>query len=130
MPAFVELAEMDEFGIGPFRPTPRCGVNLVRKDADGNRDGHIFHIEKAEAVFPIEARRRNGRARQPIERDIIEDVVSGKTFGLSVEDTRDEFVTTYVVVENPCREADGRILNRVNSLRLVLHLDGVAQSVL
>ena len=69
---------MDELGIRPLCPTPRGLIELVRKDAHGNRDGDVLDVEEGELVFPIETRRRNRRVRQPVERDVVEDVVSCK----------------------------------------------------
>jgi hypothetical protein len=42
VPALVELVVMDEVGIGLLRPTPRRMVDLVRKDAQRNRDGDVL----------------------------------------------------------------------------------------
>ena len=73
MPAFVELVVMDEFGKSPLRPTPRGLVEFVGKGAHSDRDGHTLRSEKRELVFPIQTSRRNRRARQPVERDVVED---------------------------------------------------------
>src|SRR6266516_3614586 len=89
------------------RASPRGDIDLVGKDAHRNRDGDIFGIEKGQLVFPIKPCRRNRRARQPVERDIVEDVVSREALALSVEDARDELVTANVVVKYPRCEADG-----------------------
>src|SRR5262245_32426141 len=116
MTAFIKFVEMDEFGISPLGPTPRSGVDFVWQDAHRNRDGDIFDIEEGEAVFPIESSGRHRGAGQPIEGDVVEDVVAGEALRLTVEDARDELVTANVVIEYPCREADGRILNRIERL--------------
>src|SRR5262245_62101562 len=113
---------MDEFGIRALGPTPRGCVDLIWKNTYGSRNGDIFDIEEGKAVFPIESSGRHRGARQPIESDVVEDVVSRKAFSLPVENARDELVTTYVVVEYPSCEADGRILNCVERLGLVFHL--------
>ncbi len=81
-------------------------IDLVRKDAHGNRDGDAFRGEKGELVFPIETSRRDRRVRQPVERDVVEDVVSRQALGLTVEDACDERVTARVVVEHPGGQAD------------------------
>src|SRR5215213_4627101 len=107
VPALVELVVVDEIGIGLLRPAPRDLIELVRKDAHGYRDGHALWVEKAELVFPIEASRRDPRVRQPVVGDVVEDVVSGKALGLSVEDTCDQRQTSRVVVEHPRGQADG-----------------------
>src|SRR5204863_2982811 len=107
MPALVELVVVDEIGIGLLRPTPRHLIELVRKDAHGYGDGDALWVAEAELVFPIEASRRDPRVRQPVVGDVVEDVVSGKALGLSVEDTCDQGQTSRVVVEHPGGEADG-----------------------
>src|SRR5438046_8587270 len=42
VPALVELVVMDEPGIRPLRPAPRCRDDLVRKEAHRNRDGDVL----------------------------------------------------------------------------------------
>src|SRR5438132_7781632 len=59
--ALVELVVMDELGIGALRPAPRGRIDLVWKDAHGNRDGDVFRGEKIELAFPIETSRRDRR---------------------------------------------------------------------
>src|SRR5271163_2260109 len=103
----VELVVIDEFWIRPFRPAPRGRVDLVRKDAHGNGNGDVFDVEEGQLVFPIQTRRRDRCVRQPIERDVVEDVVSREAAGLrlSFEDACDELVTTDIVVKYPRRQA-------------------------
>jgi len=75
VPASVELVVMNELGVGSFRPTPRGRIDVVRKGAHGDGYGDPFRGEKAELVFPINTRRRNRRIRQPVQRDVVEDIV-------------------------------------------------------
>src|SRR6185436_12286114 len=100
------------------------------KSAHRNRDGHTLRSEKRELVFPIQSSRRNCRARQPIERDVVEDVISRQALCLAVKDACDEFVTSNVVVYHPCCEADWGILERIQRLRPVIHLLRVAEAIL
>src|SRR5688500_9583024 len=106
VPAPVEPVEMDELGIRLLGPAPRGWIELVRKDAHGNRDGDVLDVEKAELVLPVEAGRGNARVRQPKERDVVEHVVSREALRLSVEDPRDELEAARIVVEDPCGQAD------------------------
>ena len=76
MAAFVELVVVDELGIRPLRPAPRGLIELVGKDAHGNRDGDVLGAKKRELVLPVEAGRGDRRVRQPEERDVVEHVVS------------------------------------------------------
>src|ERR1700682_2635610 len=121
---------MDEFGVRFLYPAARGGVDLIWKDADGIRDGDVLGGEKGKLVFPIETTRRDSRVRQPVERDVVEDVVSRKALGLAAKDARHERLTVFVVVEYPGRQADRRICKPVQRLRAVRHLDGVAQAML
>ena len=66
-----------------------------------------FGAKKAKLVFPIETSRRNRRVRQPVERDVVEDIVSRQALGLPVKDACDELVAARVVVEHPGGQADG-----------------------
>lgn len=86
MAAFVVLLVIDEFGINSLCPAPRGLKDLARKGAKGGRDGDVFRGKKAERVFPIDTSRGDRRVRQPVERDVVEDIVSRKTIGLTVED--------------------------------------------
>ena len=96
--ALVELVVIYEFGIRLLCPTPRCLIELVRKDAHGNRDGDALDGEKGELVLPVETSRRNRSVSQPVKRDIVEDIVSRKAFGVSVKGMRDQLQTTRVMV--------------------------------
>ena len=107
MPAFVELVVVDQFGIRPLCPTPRSWIQLVRKLAHGNGDRHAFDIEKRELVVPVETGRGNRRVRQPRKRDVVENIVSCKSFEVSVKDACDELIAARVVVQQIGREADG-----------------------
>src|SRR5688572_20724057 len=110
--ALGNLVVVNEFRIGPFCPTARNGIDLVRKDAHGHWDGDALDVEESQLVcscddLPIETRGRNPGVRQPVMRDAVEHVVACEAFSLSVEHARDERVADHVVVENPRGEADG-----------------------
>jgi hypothetical protein len=78
MSALVDLVVIDEVVICTLCPAPRRLVGLTGKDARGSRDGHVGGVVKAELIFLVEAGRRNRRAGQPVERDVVEDIVSGE----------------------------------------------------
>ena len=86
--AFVDLVVEDEVGIGLLRPTPRGLILLSRKDGYSHRNLDAFGVEKAALVFPIETRRRDARVRQPVQSDVVEDLVTCQfacsIFGLTV----------------------------------------------
>src|SRR5262245_61838248 len=110
---------MDEFGVRLLCPTPRGRVKLIWKDADGDWDRDVFRDEKGKLVFPIQTSRRDRRVRQPVECDVVENVISRKPLGLTGKDARHEQLAGFVVVEYPCRQADRRIRNPVKRLRAV-----------
>ena len=131
MAALADLVVVDEVRVRPFRPTPRGLKDLVRKGGHRHRDGDVFRCEEGVlVVLPVDARRRDGRVGQPVERDVVEQVVSRETFGLAVEDAGDQRVAARVVVDEPGGEANRRILECVDRLRAMRHLLGVAQVVL
>src|SRR5918994_477084 len=74
--ALVDLVVIDEVGICLLCPTPRRLILLARKDAHSHRNGDALGVEKATLVFPVETRRRDPRVRQPIQRDVVEDLVT------------------------------------------------------
>jgi hypothetical protein len=75
--ASVGLVVVEEVvGIRALCPASRGLVELVGKDADGERDRDWLGVEKVRLVLPIQAGRRNACVRQPVEREIVEDVVS------------------------------------------------------
>src|SRR5262245_19538674 len=108
---------MDEIWERAFRPGPWTLIEFIREGAHGNRDGHTLGSEEWKLVFPIQPSRRNRRSRQPIDRDIVENVVSRQALALTVEHTRDEFVTANIVIDHPCRQSNGRILKSIQRLR-------------
>src|SRR5438477_9430282 len=103
--ASVEPVVMNQFGICSLCPTPWGCIDLIWKDAHGNRDGDVFRGEKGKLAFPIQTSRRDPRVRQPVERDVVDDVISRKALGFTVKDACDQRVTARVVVEHPGGQA-------------------------
>src|SRR2546423_11743447 len=98
---------MDELWIGFFCPTPRSWIELVRKDAHGNRDRDAFGIEIPFApILPIETGARKRRVRQPGDRDVVEDFVARKAFGLAVKNACNHFIAACVVIKEISRQTD------------------------
>src|ERR1700736_3748215 len=121
---------MDEFEIRFLYPATWSGVDLIGINADGNRNGDVLGGEKGKFVFQIQTSRRDRRVGEPVEGDVVEDVISRKALGLAGKDARHERLTGFVVVEYPGRQVDRRICKPVQRLRAVRHLDGVAQAML
>jgi hypothetical protein len=59
MSAFIKLVVIDQIGISLLCPTPRRGIYLIRKHADGNWGRDIFDVKEPQLVLPMKARRRN-----------------------------------------------------------------------
>ena len=73
----VELVEVDELRVGSLRPAAWCLISLAREDAHRSRDRDVLYAEKADLVLPVKASRRNAAVRQPVQRDVVQDVVPG-----------------------------------------------------
>src|SRR3954465_15835946 len=100
-PAFVEPVVVDELGIRLLRPAPWRLIELLWKCTDRSRDRNAFRGKKRQLAFPIQPGRGDRRVGEPIERDVVEDVVSRQSLGPSLEDARDERQTLRVVIEHP-----------------------------
>src|SRR5918997_303414 len=74
--ASVDFVEVNEVGVGLLRPAARRLILLAGKDGRGNGDGDALGVKEATLVFPVQARRRDPRVRQPIKRDVVEDLVT------------------------------------------------------
>src|SRR6266849_5604974 len=104
--AFRESVVVNQFGIGFLCPAPRGCIDLIGKYAHGSRDRDTFQGEKGKLAFPIETSRRDRRIHQPVERYVVEGVVSRQALGLTVENACDERLAARVVVEHPGGQAD------------------------
>ena len=86
MPAFINVAEVDEFGIRPLRPTSRSLIVLAGEDAHCGWDREVGRVIKIEVKLPIEASRGNGGVRQPVEGEVVEYIISCQvTCGVSID---------------------------------------------
>jgi hypothetical protein len=111
--ALVDLVVIDQVGIRPLCPTPWRLILLAGKDAHSYRNGDALGVEKASLIFPVETRCRDARVRQPIQRDVVEDLVARQFAGgarrpvQSRDDRRGRLAVSIVVVEKPGGQADG-----------------------
>src|SRR6516165_9477151 len=105
-----ETIVVDELRISLLSPTLRCLVNLFGEGAYGDRDLDASRVEETSRQIvggvPVEACRGDRGVRQPVQRDVVEDIVPRQPFGLAVENASDHLVAANVVVEHPRREAD------------------------
>src|SRR5215218_6260343 len=110
--ALVDLVVVDEVGIRLLCPTARRLILLAWKNAHSYRRGDSLGVKESSLVFPVEARRRDTRVRQPIQRDVVEDLVTGQFAGgtrspvQSRGDRRCRLAVSIVVVEKPGSQAD------------------------
>ncbi len=111
--ALVDFVEVDEVGVRLLGPAPRRLILLAGKDGHRNGDGDALGVEEATLVLPIETRRGDPRVRQPVERDVVEDLVTGQFARVarvpvqSSDDCRGRLAVGIVVVEEPGGQADG-----------------------
>src|SRR6266542_1287515 len=119
--ALVDLVEVREAGVGNLDPAPRGSPDLVgeRREADRHgrrRRGLNGEASPCSSVLPIVPGGGGPGARQPVERDVVDDVLPGQVPGRPAVDERagDLVVAVRVVVEHPGREGD-RKSTRLNS---------------
>ena len=86
--------------------------------------------EERQLALPIEPGGGDRCVREPVESDVVEDIVARQALCLTGENPCDECITARVVIEHPSREADWRILDPVKRLGAIAHFLGVAQAVL
>ncbi len=111
VPAPVELVEIDEIvRVGALGPAPRGLIKLVGKDADGEWDGDVLGVEEVGLVLPVQPSRGNSGVRQPVERDVVQEVLrrEGALVG-PLKDLFDEpgLARAVAVVKHERREVDG-----------------------
>ena len=107
--ASVEPVVVDEVvRVGALGPAPGSLVQLVGEHADGERYGDGLGIEEARVVLPIEASRGDPGVGQPIEGDVVEEVVSREAVECPLQDLGDQAGLTgpVAVVEHEGREID------------------------
>src|SRR5262249_2924167 len=80
MAALVNPVIVNELGVCLLGPALRRLIELAWKDCYGRWDGDILDVEERDLVFPVETRGRHAGVRQPVEGDIVEDIVS-REFG-------------------------------------------------
>jgi MFS transporter, PHS family, inorganic phosphate transporter len=119
--AAVEPAVVDEVaGVGAFGPAARGPVELVREDADGVRDRDGLGVEEVRLVLPVQAGSGDPGVRQPVERDVVQEVVPGQG---AVQGARQDalhepgLAGAVAVVEHERREVDRGVGQAVQGLR-------------
>src|SRR5260370_21637955 len=108
------VAVVDELHIRFLCPALRRLINFFSKRAHAHRKLDASRVEEAARRqimlrVPIKTCRRDRRIGQPIERDIVENVVAAQPFGLAVENADYHLVAANVVIEYPSRKTTRRI---------------------
>src|SRR5215475_2725446 len=108
VPALFCHVEVAEARVGLLCPAPRGLPDLPgeRGEADGNRDrrrsfARRDYLRARQCVLPVRPGGRGSGARQPVQRDVVDDVIAGETARWLPVDERagDLVVAVRVVVE-------------------------------
>src|SRR5438105_13382882 len=130
MAALRQAIVVDELGISLFSPTLRCRVNLVGKNAHGGWYLNALWCKEWELAFPIQSSRGDGRICQPVQGDVVENVLPSEPLRLTVEYASDERETACVVIEHPRSQARRRIRDSVQCLRPIGHFLRISETML
>src|SRR6516225_11307128 len=76
--ALVNFVEVDGVGVGALRPASRSLVLLAWEDADSHWNGDALDVEEPTFVFPVQTRGRHSGVGEPVERDVVEELVTGQ----------------------------------------------------
>src|SRR5256886_12585263 len=123
----------EQVGIRALGPTLRGLIDLVRICHDGYWKLNAPGVEEAALApqlpcAPIETRRGDRGVRQPVEGDVVEDVVARQALTAAIKHAHDELLAARAVVAHPGRETDGGIGERVQRLRPEPHPVPVAEA--
>src|SRR3954464_1609544 len=110
---------VNELGVGFFGPASGRLILLAGEDGYCDRDLHTFSVEEAALVFPIETRREDPGIRQPVKRDVVENLVPRQLAGgarSAVQSRNDRgggLAVGVIVIEKPGREENRGICQSV-----------------
>src|SRR5215472_10334155 len=114
--ALVDLVEVREVGVGLLDPTTWSLEDLAGEGGEGGWDRDrrwnlAGRLGLGLSALPVRAGGRGTAACQPVERDVVDDVVAGEVAsGLPVnKGVRDLLVAVRVMVEHPGGQGHGRI---------------------
>src|ERR1700728_4521535 len=112
--ALVYLVEVAEAGVRLLGAAARGPEDLARERGEAGRELDLRASLTGRTgcglrVLPVRPARRGPGARQPVQRDVVEDVVPGQAAGRlpAGEGAGDLVVGVGVVVEHPGRQGDG-----------------------
>src|SRR5204863_8833649 len=113
--ALVGFVEVRDGGVSLLDPAARGAEDLAGELSEADRDGNSRRSLASRSpkglrssALPVRPRRRGPGGRQPVERDVVEDVVAGEIpRGLAVDEgVGDLVVAVRVVVEHPRGQGD------------------------
>ena len=108
------------------RPSSGRSEDLVREDRKGRGKRNLPLVDDAR-VLPVQPCGGGPGVGEPVEGDVVEDVVSCEACGATCEDARDQLVAARFVIDHPGSQADGGIGQAVTDrLRARRLLDEVA----
>src|SRR3954453_5731369 len=125
------MAVIDELGIRLLGPAARGLVLFAGEYAHRDWDRDAFGVEKAAFVFPVETRRGERRIREPVERNVVENLVSREFAGGASRPAKRgiyccrRLAIGIIVVKQPSRETNWRIRYALYRLRARSHQAGV-----
>src|SRR4029077_643160 len=111
--AFAGLVEVDEVGVDLLGPAARSLEDLAGERRDAGRELHLRtrlpgRVSCGLSALPVRAGGRGPDARQPVQRDVVQDVVPGEIArGLAAKKRAGDLVVVVgVVIEHPGRQRD------------------------
>src|SRR5215469_7907356 len=96
----VGLVEIGEGGVRQLDPAARCSEDLAGERGEADRELDLRRSlprrqSLGSSALPVRSGRRGPGARQPVQRDVVEDVVPGEIArGLAVEKRAGDLVIT------------------------------------
>lgn len=111
MAAFFGFVEVDQVVVCPLGPVARRVDILFREHRNRGRRGEVgdgVEVPPRYALLPVQPRRGRRRVREPVQRGVVEPVVtSDSAERVSGKQLGEVLVGGRVVVKKPGRQADG-----------------------
>src|SRR3954447_12803725 len=102
MRTLLVLPIVEQLRIGGFRPFPRDRTDFLGEGTDDCRNLDPLRGEEGILVFPVKPRRGYARVGQPIEGDVVDNVVARQSHLLAVKYASDLAIGPDVMIDDPC----------------------------